>query len=189
MVKHYKYRKEVTLRDGTKVILRELTSEDRDALLAFFDNISKEDAKFLKHDIRDKKLINSWVDELNYARTLPIIAEKNGVIIGDASLDLATNRTKHVGRVSVTVHRDYRGKGLGKELMRFIEEIAETKLGISKLYTELVSSDIRAIRFFENLGFEREAVLKEHFITDDAVVYDLVVMSKFYIPLEEVEEW
>lgn len=189
MVKHYQYRKEVTLRDGTKVMLRELTKEDGDALLAFFDNIPKEDAMFLKHNIKDKKLINSWVEELNYAKTLPIVAEKNGIIIGDASLDLATNRTKHVGRVSVTVHRDYRGKGLGKELMKFAEEIAETKLGISKLYTELVSSDTKAIRFFESLGFEREAVLREHFISDDAVVHDLLIMSKIYVPPEEAEEW
>lgn len=189
MVKHYQYRKEVTLRDGTKVKLREVTKEDRDALLTFFDNISREDARFLKHNIKDKKLIDSWVEELDYAKTLPIVAEKDGIIIGDASLDLAANRTRHVGRVSVTVHRDYRGKGLGKELMKFAKEIAETKLGISKLYTELVSSDIRAIRFFESLDFEREAVLKEHFITDDAVVHDLVVMSKFYVPPEEAEEW
>jgi RimJ/RimL family protein N-acetyltransferase len=189
MVKHYQYKKEAVLSDGTKVVLRELTKDDCDALLAFFDYISKEDARFLKHDIKDKKLINSWVEELNYAKTLPIVAEKDGVIIGDVSLDLATNRTKHAGRVSVTVHRDYRGKGLGKELLKFIEEIATTKLGINKLYTELVSSDVRAIRFFEALGFEREAVLKEHFISEEGTVHDLVVMSKFYIPIEDVEEW
>ncbi|MEM2925516.1 MAG: GNAT family N-acetyltransferase [Methanocellales archaeon] len=183
----YQYQKAVTLKDGTKVMLRELTKEDGEAFISFFDFVSKEDAKYLKHNIKDKKLIKRWIDELDYSKTLPIIAEKDGVIIGDASLDFCPHRCKHVGRVSVTVHRDYRGKGLGKELLKFVEEIAQTKLGISKLYSELVSSDIRAIRFMEALGYEREATLREHFISDDGAVYDIVVMSKIYVPAEEIE--
>ncbi len=184
----YHYRKGVTLKDGTKVTLRELTKDDEAALITFFGYVSKDDTRFLKHNVKDEKLIKSWIDGLDYSRTLPIIAEKEGLIIGDASIDLCPYRCKHVGRVSVTVHRDYRGKGLGKELMKFAEEVAETELGISKIYTELVSGDYRAMRFFEILGFEREATLREHFITDDGAVHDIVMMSKFYVP-EEAEEF
>lgn len=190
-MEHYQYKKEVTLKDGSKVTLRELTKEDEEAFLAFFDFISKEDARFLKHNVKNKKLLKRWIEELDYSKTLPIIAEKNGVIIGDASLDFCTgDRCKHIGRVSVSVHASYRGKGLGRELVKYIEEIANTKLGINKLYSELVDSDIKSIKFMEALGYEREAVLRQQFIGDDATLHDIVVMSKFHVqPEEDISEW
>ncbi len=191
----YLYEKDVTLREGTKVKLRELTKEDRLQLLDLFANISAEDAKFLKENVKDKKVIERWIEELDYTKTLPIVAdhEGSGRLIGDAVIDLRVDpRSKHVGKVSVTVHKDYRGRGLGSELMKFLAEIAEKQLKLLILHAEVPAPDIRALMGFQSFGFREEGTLKKRLMTDDGYVHGIIVMSKELNPeipeMEVLEE-
>ncbi|MEW5816148.1 MAG: GNAT family N-acetyltransferase [Spirochaetota bacterium] len=73
----------------------------------------------------------------------------------------------------IAVHRDYRGRGLGKELLKKSEEVIKG-LGGTRIYVETSSRELyRPTRlFYEARGYVREAVLEDFYAPGDSkVVY------------------
>ncbi len=68
------YRRLVTLGDGARVLLRLLTAADRQALLDLYAPTTADDARYMRHDVRNPKLVESWIDEMDYDRVLPLVA-------------------------------------------------------------------------------------------------------------------
>lgn len=62
-----------------------------------------------------------------------------------------------LSELTIAVHPDFQGKGVGKALFSaFLEEVATSRPDI--LRVELISreSNVKAIRFYESLGFKKE---------------------------------
>jgi len=74
MINYVAYRKFVTLKNGKRVMFRFLNDQDREALIQLFQEAPEEDIRFLKQDVKDLKLVNYWVDHLNYRKVLPLVA-------------------------------------------------------------------------------------------------------------------
>lgn len=51
------YQKETQLKDGTKVLLRPMVAEDQDALYEFFQAIPREEARYLRDDVKSTLLV------------------------------------------------------------------------------------------------------------------------------------
>ena len=65
------YRQLITLRDGARVLLSPLTTDDRQALIDLFTPVSPEDRRYMRHDVTDPDLVGGWVDRLDYDRVFP----------------------------------------------------------------------------------------------------------------------
>ncbi|HIJ75587.1 MAG TPA: GNAT family N-acetyltransferase [Deltaproteobacteria bacterium] len=179
------YRKEARLKDGAKILLRPMVAEDQGALYEFFQAVSKEDARLLRDDVQSTLLIEKWAKNLDYDRTLPILAIKEGKIIADATINRRRSGWKwHLGTVRVFVHKDYRNVGLG-HLM--IEELADMayKLGIEKLLAEIPDISTSAINAFTRAGFYRAAVIPNMAKDRDNMPMDVVVMMKDIKPAKD----
>jgi hypothetical protein len=79
------YRQVFTLRDGARVLVRPLTTEDRQALLELFLPVTAEDRHYIRHDVSNPDIVNAWIDNLNYDKVLPLVAEVNHRIVGEAT--------------------------------------------------------------------------------------------------------
>src|SRR3970040_3105660 len=109
-----RYPKTIVLKDGTKVLLREMTRSDREGVYEFFAKIPEEDRKFLKHDVTKKEVIDAWLKDIDYARVFPLLAEVDGKIVADATLHRrSSGGLRHVGGVRVVVFPTYPAKGPG----------------------------------------------------------------------------
>jgi len=80
------YPKEITLDDGTAVTVRLLLKDDESALLAYFQSLAPEERVELKEDVTDPKVIEKWMENLDYDLMLPMVALHEGRIVGAASL-------------------------------------------------------------------------------------------------------
>ena len=80
------YPKKVRLQSGTSVTIRPMVKEDADKLYAFFSRVPREDRLFLRDDVSIRDVIDSWTQELDYEKVLPLVAEVGGNIVGDATL-------------------------------------------------------------------------------------------------------
>jgi ribosomal protein S18 acetylase RimI-like enzyme len=180
-----KYQKETKLKDGTKVLLRLMVAEDQDALYAFFKAVPKEDARYLRDDVANRLIIEKWAKSLDYEKTLPILALKNGNIIADATLNRRRFGWKwHLGTVRLFVHKDYRKVGLGHLMIQEIADIA-FKLELEKLIAEVPDINISAINAFTKAGFYRAATIPNLVKDRENRPLDVVVMIKDIRPARD----
>ena len=172
------YPKKVRLQSGTSVTIRPMVKEDADKLYAFFSRVPREDRLFLRDDVSIRDVIDSWTQELDYRKVLPLVAEVGGNIVGDATLHRRTfGWTSHVGKVRLVIDKDYRGKGLGTILIEELIDIAK-KAGLEQLVAELMSNQTGALSAFKGLGFEKEAVFFNYVKDQMGEEHNLVVMIK-----------
>jgi GNAT superfamily N-acetyltransferase len=131
-----------------------MVKEDADKLYAFFSRVPREDRLFLRDDVSIRDVIDSWTQELDYRKVLPLVAEVGGNIVGDATLHRRKfGWTSHVGKVRLVIDKDYRGKGLGTVLIEELIDIAK-KAGLEPRRRIDVESN-RCAQRVQGLGFEK----------------------------------
>lgn len=171
-----RFPKPVKLGDGTRVILRPLIPQDEPALVEFFKAVPDEDLLYLRDNVRDPQVIKHWCQNLDYEATLPLIADLEGKIVGDATLHQEKRGWKcHIGTVRVVIHPQYRARGLATLLVGEICQIA-IDIGLVKLDAEFMAEQSRPIAVFEKLGFVNMAVLPQHVRDVKGEGHDLVIM-------------
>ena len=172
------YPKKVSLKGSEQVTLRPLVEEDKQKLINFFSKIPLEDRMFLKEDVSDKNVIESWIKNINFDRIIPIIAEtEDQRIVGDATLHRKVfGWSRHVGEIRIVTDRDFRRKHLGFLLAKEIFHLAMS-LKLEKVDAEMMENQHAAIEVFKALGFVKEAVLKNHVMDLNGNKHNLIIMS------------
>jgi len=99
-------------------------------------------------------------------------------IVGMVSVAIPNRpRRKHAGAIGISVHGDWQGKGIGKELMRALVDLADNWLNLTRLELEVYADNEAAIRLYERFGFEVEGRLRQHAFRDGQFV-DSIVMGR-----------
>ena len=172
------YPKRATLHDGHVVTLRPMVREDEQKLLEFFRRLPPEDRLFLKDDVTRPDVIHAWVEHLDYNRVIPILAECEGRIIGNATLHRSRfGWSTHVAEIRLVTDPEFRRQRLGRILAREIFFLALI-LKLDKVVAEMMEDQEGAIRVFSALGFAQEAVLKNHVRDLEGKNHNLIVMSQ-----------
>jgi len=169
--------KQIILRDRSAVTLRPMVREDKEGLLTFFRRLPPEDRQFLKDDVTRAEIIEGWARDLNYDRVLPILAEFEGRIVGDATLHRqAYGWMRHVGEIRLVTDPFLRRRGLATAMAREIFYLA-LQAGLDKMVAEMVADQIAAIKVFGKLGFQQEARLANQVMDLHGRKHDLVIMT------------
>ena len=56
------------------ITVRPMRATDGDGLLEFFHRIPVEDRLYLREDVTDARVVQGWIEKLDYRRVLPLIA-------------------------------------------------------------------------------------------------------------------
>lgn len=169
--------KQIILRDRSAVTLRPMVREDKEGLLTFFRRLPPEDRQFLKDDVTRAEIIEGWARDLNYDRVLPILAEFEGRIVGDATLHRqAYGWMRHVGEIRLVTDPFLRRRGLATAMAREIFYLA-LQAGLDKMVAEMVADQIAAIKVFGKLGFQQEARLANQVVDLQGRKHDMVIMT------------
>ena len=172
------YPKHATLRSGQTITLRPMVREDEEELHDFFRRLAPEDRLFLKDDVTDPKVIHSWAESLDYNRVIPILAEHEERIIGDATLHRSRyGWSTHVGEIRLVTDPTFRHQRLGRILAREIFFLALV-LKLDKVVAQMMEDQAGAVHVFAALGFEQEAVLKNYVRDLEGKHHNLIIMSQ-----------
>jgi RimJ/RimL family protein N-acetyltransferase len=169
--------KDITLKDGFQCALRPLHSDDEKEFHKFFLAIPEGERMFIKHRVTEPEVISEWCRDIDLGRNFPLLAVSNGTIIGAATLHQQLGGWKrHIGRVSVLIHPQYRGRGLAKALVSEIVNTA-SNLGLEKVEAEFIGGQEAAIKMFALLGFSNLLRLDDYVKDMQAVSHDYVLMG------------
>ena len=174
-----RYPKELVLKDGSEIILKPLTRNDREALVRFFEELPIENRWYLKEDPTDPAIIRKWTDNQKIGKTFCVLAWHEDTVVAHASLlrRLRGGR-QHVGRLRLMVARDYRKKQLGTWMIFDMIRRA-MELGLEKLRTDfIIGAEDMAIKAVKKLDFVAEGVFKDYFRDEDGNYYDYQIMIK-----------
>ena len=132
---------------------------------------------FIKHRVTDPEVIRDWCQNIDLHRNLPLLALIDGKIIGDVTLHQQLGGWKrHVGRVSVLVLPQFRGRGLARALVTEIVGLARS-LGLEKVEAEFIGEQEAAIKMFALLGFSNLLRLENYVKDMQAITHDYVLMG------------
>ena len=172
-----KYPKEIQLKDRSTCKLRPLRADDEKAFHAFFLGVPATERMFIKHRVTEPEVIHDWCQDIDLGRNLPLLALMDGKIVGDATLHQQLGGWKrHIGRVSVLVHPQYRGRGLARALVGEIVSLARF-LSLEKVEAEFIGEQEAAIKMFALLGFSNLVRLEDYVKDMQAISHDYVLMG------------
>ena len=136
--------------------------------------------------VTEPEVIRDWCRHIDLGRILPLLACVDGQIIAGVSLHQQLGGWKrHIGRVSVLVHPQFRGRGLARTMVQEIMDIAHN-LGLEKIEAEFIGEQVAAIQVFSLLGFSTLVTLPDYVKDMQAVTHDYVLMG---IDLKTDEEY
>lgn len=163
--------------EGEDIVLRLMTAEDRDGILAFARSLPEHDLLFLRRDITDPRAVDRWLHDIADGAIKTVLAEHDGQIAGYATVHREPLRwSSHVAELRVMVGESLRGKGLGRILTQEAFAIA-LGMGIEKMIAQMTLDQKGAIATFETLGFRPEALLRDQVRDREGVKHDLLVLS------------
>jgi L-amino acid N-acyltransferase YncA len=188
MAKLEGFPQELTLKDGSKVVVMSLEPAAAAGLLEFYRALPEEERMFLRDDVTKPEWLERFVAAVRHGEVVSLVAERNGAVVGEASLYRALHGwTAHVGEIRVTVSPRLRRSGLGSALARDIVKLALAH-GVEKMVANFVENQLAAVRLFEKLGFKQEAVLRGHVKDTHGIKRDLIVASNDVSHLWEAME-
>jgi GNAT superfamily N-acetyltransferase len=182
-----RYPRDLQLRDGTKVLLRPMTTGDTELLLEFFERIPEAERYFMKDNVTSPKVLQTWADNLDYGRALPLLGIVGDRIVADATLIRQRGGYRsHIGELRIAIDPAYRGKGLGVAILEELVDIAwDAELEFAQF--ELVR-DIQdeAISAAEYLGAFTIGTLEAAVKDAEGATHDQVFLR---IPLGKWWQW
>jgi len=155
--------------------VKPLEPVDRIPLSAFFTRIPEGDRTFFRDRVLDDGTIDRWLAE-PYARRL--VAVVDHAVLGVASLVRGVAWSSHVGSLEIVVDPEHRRQGIGRLLVQ--ESIRQgVPDGIEKFVVSALGDQQPTLSMLQSLGFEAEAILRDHVRDEDGQPRDLVLLAHF----------
>lgn len=162
---------------GKVATIRRLKRDDKDNLFEFFNRLPGKDRLFLKDDVTDIKVIDRWFEKLDDTSVIPLVVEFDNKIIADGTLHRSNHGwSRHIGEIRVVVDKKFRRQSVGIHLVYELYFIA-MNLKLEILVAEMLERQKKAISIFKQLGFKREALLKDFVKDQEGTKQNLIIMT------------
>lgn len=175
--------REIKTKDGRTVVLRNAEESDSAAILEYLRATAKE-TRFLLSE--PEEILFTLEQEKNFIRNgneseneLMLTATLEGRHVGNCAMRSmgVKQRYKHRCNVSIALYKEYWGMGIAKQMMSAVLEQAKLA-GYEQAELEVVASNERAIKLYENLGFVACGRLPNNMKYKDGTYEDAVFMVK-----------
>jgi len=118
------------------------------------------------------------VDQSSDKIIFAICLKEGDIHVGNISLDSIENRHR-TARLSIFIgDAAQRGKSLGTGALKLLANYAFNFLNLNKIWCKATAGDDKVVRFYENLGFKIEGVMRQHEFIDgryvDKIIFGLL---------------
>ncbi|WP_227500497.1 GNAT family N-acetyltransferase [Acinetobacter sp. P8-3-8] len=157
--------------------IRQIQQQDAASFIEFFKQLDAE-TKFMLFEIGERPTLLSQQIELikkleSSVNEVIFIAIYQKHIIGFIALSRKPfNRVKHCFQLVIGVLESYHGKNLANELYQCAEQWAIDQ-GAIRIELSVIQENIRAIKFYEQLSFEKEGIRKKSIFSKGQLLDEL----------------
>jgi len=170
-------KKNETLKDGKRVLIRELHENDLEDLMKFYSELPPEDRKYLRIDVTNKKIVHQRIKLIKTGSVFRLVALYSGEIIADGALELSCEDWRqHQGEIRVIIARPYQKKGLGTIMVRELYFLALEKK-VEQVVVKMMRPQVGAQRIFRKLGFREELLIPDYVKDQEGKKQDLIIMT------------
>jgi L-phenylalanine/L-methionine N-acetyltransferase len=159
-------------------MIRVVRKEDFDFIYALY--MHPEVNPFLLYEFMDAAAFAPEFNQLQ-ERNVLYIFEHGGKDAGMFKLIPYAHRSDHIAYLGgLAIHPDNRGKGLGLKMMEEIIALGKSK-NLLRIELSTAVNNAKAIRLYEQVGFEREGVLRKYtHLKKENVFLDELMMAYLY---------
>lgn len=166
----------VKLKDGTEVVIRELTLDDLEKSVEFFHALPKEDRVYLRVDVTKRENVEQRIKRMQIDNVHRLVAIAGDRIVADGALEMeAEEWEKHMAELRLIVAHDFQRKGLGLLMARELYTLAASK-NVEEVVARFMAPQKAARSVLEKLGFHQDTVLHDYVRDIDGNKRDLVLM-------------
>ena len=139
------------------------------------DTVARERKYLAQIEALPLERVQAFVRESVATDAVQFVAVDQGPVVGWADIFPAwAHAVAHCGTLGMGVLPAYRGQGIGRRLLQACIAKAWAK-GMTRIELAVRADNRRAIRLYESMGFEHEAVQK-HALRFDGVYHDAAQM-------------
>ncbi len=166
----------VRLRDERSVLVRPGTVDDARAILENINEVCAEEIYLLMDQVpNDLERERAWLREFDGVRNVLFVAVDGDTIVGQVDCHGGRfSKDRHTGLVGIAIRSGWREVGLGLVLMDRVLEWMR-RLGFERAYLSVFSTNARARRLYQAMGFEVEGVRRRQYMIRGEYVDDVVM--------------
>lgn len=154
--------REFRTKSGQHALLRILQESDAKELKDYINELSAEDT-FVAYSgekvtlKEEKDIIKTRLSSLKKGNCVPVVCEINGRMASNCRVGRKLSmkkRARHIAVIVISVRKEFRGEGIGKECMKELITQAKNIEGVDTLKLTAFEENKHAIRLYEKSGFK-----------------------------------
>ncbi|MEG0180860.1 MAG: GNAT family N-acetyltransferase [Peptostreptococcaceae bacterium] len=164
-----------------ELIIRPVKIEDSEAIneIRRMKGVKENTLAISSERLERTKRITENLDTNSHIIVAEIIENIDKKVVGVASLNVNVSpRIRHSASVGISIHSEYQGKGIGTKLMEELLDLADNWLMLVRVELGVYPDNIKAIKLYESLGFEKEG-LKKYSAIKDGQYIDEIIMGRY----------
>lgn len=176
---------QILVKSGTQIHIRSPRAEDLNELTRYANALSEEDTfvvlsgeKFTHEE--ELGHLRRWIDEIAKGDRVQVFAFVENQLVANAEVRrVVKSRTRqlHVGEIAISVAKDWRGQGLGREILKILIHEAKNTLKLRLVTLTTFAVNMKALSLYESLGFNKAGEIP------GAIIYKGVYIGQIYLYL------
>lgn len=173
----------ITAKDGKTYILRRAEVADAAALLDVLRSTAEQTPFLLREPDEVAMTVEQEKDfirgRIEAPRDAMLLVESENRVLGLCSLASMGSFRRYAHRcgLSIALHKDAWGLGLGRQMMKILLQTAK-EFGYEQAELDVMADNRRAVALYESLGFERFGVMPRNMKYADGTYADAIWMMK-----------
>jgi RimJ/RimL family protein N-acetyltransferase len=144
---------------GKKVAFRYPRKNDLDGFLKNINSLVDEKAYLLIQKKLTRSQERKWLEgnmkDMRKGDVVQVCVDLDGRFAGSSQIKRKHgDARRHIVELGISIHRDFRGMGIGTELMKTMEALAKSHMKAKVLELSYEEDNIRSKHLYEKLGYK-----------------------------------
>ena len=163
------------------VVIRKATFLDKEAVIALHRNVAQisQGIARMEDEITEQYVDSLFVTSETHGLMLVAVNNADQLIAEIHASKYGLRIFDHIlTGLTIAVHPDYQGKGIGKTLFQaFLDEVQQTFPEVGRVELESRASNQKSIGLYRSLGFVQEGCMKNKTRNKDGSFEDSLLMA------------